>query len=91
MSATRRQVLARTGAVGVSIAFAGSVTELFTGTAAAHGAGRHGYGPLVPDPAGLLDLPKGFRYRVLSREGAPLPSGEGRTPGNHDGDRKSVV
>ncbi|KOG54255.1 Tat pathway signal sequence domain protein [Streptomyces griseoflavus] len=85
MSATRRQVLARTGAVGVSIAFAGSVTELFTGTAAAHGAGRHGYGPLVPDPAGLLDLPKGFRYRVLSREGAPLPSGEGRIPGNHDG------
>ncbi|MFH8344083.1 alkaline phosphatase PhoX [Streptomyces sp. NPDC018045] len=85
MSATRRQVLARTGALGVSIAFAGSIPEIFAGTAAARGAGRHGYGPLIPDPAGLLDLPEGFRYRVLSREGAPLPSGEGRIPGNHDG------
>ncbi|MFK8849888.1 alkaline phosphatase PhoX [Streptomyces sp. Ac-502] len=85
MSATRRQVLARTGALGVSIAFAGSIPELFAGTATAQSAGRHGYGPLIPDPAGLLDLPKGFRYRVLSREGDPLPSGEGRIPGNHDG------
>ena len=25
-----------------------------------------GYGPLVPDPAGLLDLPRGFQYRALS-------------------------
>ncbi|MEU7151519.1 alkaline phosphatase PhoX [Streptomyces sp. NPDC045470] len=85
MSATRRQVLARTGALGVSIAFAGSIPEIFAGTATARSAGRHGYGPLIPDPAGLLDLPEGFRYRVLSREGAPLSSGEGRIPGNHDG------
>ncbi|MEU5979341.1 alkaline phosphatase PhoX [Streptomyces sp. NPDC047315] len=80
---TRRQVLARTGVLGASIAFAGSVSELFAGTAAAHG--RRGYGPLVPDPAGLLDLPKGFRYRVLSREGEPLRSGEGAVPGCPDG------
>ncbi|MGV9314190.1 alkaline phosphatase PhoX [Streptomyces sp. NPDC003691] len=80
---TRRSVLARTGALGASIAFAGTLSELFAGTAAAHGRG--GYGPLVPDPAGLLDLPEGFRYRVLSREGEPLRSGEGLVPGNHDG------
>ncbi|MEU2280874.1 alkaline phosphatase PhoX [Streptomyces sp. NPDC013178] len=84
-AATRRQVLARTGALGVGIAFSGALSELFTGTAAAHDLGHTGYGPLVPDPHGLLDLPKGFRYRVLSREGDPLRSGEGPVPSNHDG------
>ncbi|MEO3975740.1 alkaline phosphatase PhoX [Streptomyces sp. CAU 1734] len=83
MSATRRHVLARTGALSAGIAFTGALTELFAGTAAAHGRG--GYGPLLPDPAGLLDLPEGFRYRVLSREGDPLRSGEGPVPGRHDG------
>ena len=83
MSATRREVLARTGALGAGIAFIGAFSELFAGTAAARG--HRGYGPLVPDPDGLLDLPKGFRYRVLSREGDPLRSGEGPVPSNHDG------
>ncbi|WKX73091.1 alkaline phosphatase PhoX [Streptomyces sp. XD-27] len=85
MSATRRQILAGTGALGASIAFAGSVPELFTGTAAAATDGSRGYGPLIPDPDGLLDLPEGFRYRVLSREGDALRSGEGTVPSNHDG------
>ncbi|MFJ3338034.1 PhoX family protein [Streptomyces sp. NPDC086766] len=82
-SATRRQVLARSGAVGLGIAFTGALSELFAGTASA--LGRSGYGPLVPDPNGLLDLPEGFRYQVLSREGDRLRSGEGRVPSNHDG------
>jgi secreted PhoX family phosphatase len=85
MSMTRRQAIARSGAVGAGIAFTGALSELFTGTAAAQGLGRHTYGPLVPDPKGLLDLPKGFTYRVLSREGDRLRSGEGRVPSNHDG------
>ncbi|MFD5323253.1 alkaline phosphatase PhoX [Streptomyces sp. NPDC127092] len=83
MSATRRQILAATA----GIAFTGAISELFTGSAAASAAlGRHaGYGPLVPDPHGLLDLPAGFRYKVLSRQGEPLRSGEGLVPSNHDG------
>ncbi|MEU3183701.1 alkaline phosphatase PhoX [Streptomyces sp. NPDC006923] len=85
MSATRRQILSRTATAAAGIAFSGAVPELFTGTATARGMGRGGYGPLEPDPRGLLDLPRGFRYRVLSREGDPLRSGEGRVPGNHDG------
>ncbi|MGW8454377.1 alkaline phosphatase PhoX [Streptomyces niveus] len=84
MSATRRQVLA-TGASVAGIAFTGAVSELFAGTAAAQEMGRSGYGPLVPDPDGLLDLPKGFRYRVLSRTGDELRSGEGQIPSNPDG------
>ncbi|MEU0943127.1 PhoX family protein [Streptomyces canus] len=83
--ATRRQVLARSGALGVGIAFTGALSELFAGTAAAQSLGHTGYGPLVPDPKGLLDLPKGFRYQVLSREGDQLRSGEGKVPSNHDG------
>lgn len=81
-TATRRQVLAGSGAAA-AIAFTGAFSELFAGTAAARG--HDGYGPLVPDPDGLLDLPKGFRYRVLSREGEPLRSGEGPVPSRHDG------
>ena len=39
-----------------------------------------GYGPLVPVPEAdtgevLLHLPKGFRYRVLSRIGRPMTDG----------------
>ncbi|MBT2364118.1 PhoX family protein [Streptomyces sp. ISL-10] len=83
MTATRRQVLAQAGAVGAGIAFTGAFSELFAGTAAARGHG--GYGPLVPDPDGLLDLPKGFRYKVLSREGDQLSLGQGPVPSNHDG------
>ena len=34
-----------------------------------------GYGPLVPDPAGLLDLPPGFSYRVISSLGDRMDDG----------------
>ncbi|WP_318205253.1 alkaline phosphatase PhoX [Streptomyces sp. SCL15-4] len=85
MSATRRQVLSAASALGAGIAFTGALSEVFAGTAAAQGMGGTGYGPLVPDPDGLLDLPKGFRYTVLSREGDQLRSGEGRVPSHHDG------
>jgi uncharacterized protein len=47
-------------------------------------SGSAGYGELVPDPGGLIDLPKGFQYRVISEEGTPLSSG-GTVPGDHDG------
>ncbi len=56
----------------------------------------HGYGPLVPDPEGLIDLPAGFQYRMMSpgvtrvqsdysdRFRSTLSNGEA-TPGLHDG------
>jgi secreted PhoX family phosphatase len=52
--------------------------------ASAQTDGRAGYGPLVPDPRGRLDLPEGFRYRVISREGSTLSNGT-PVPGDHDG------
>jgi secreted PhoX family phosphatase len=33
------------------------------------------YGPLVEDPGGVLDLPEGFQYRIISEEGNALRGG----------------
>ncbi|RFS86212.1 DUF839 domain-containing protein [Actinomadura spongiicola] len=86
MAVSRRQVLAGTGVVGAGIVFNGAVEHLFPGEKAdATIMRRDGYGPLVADPNGLLDLPRGFRYTVLSREGEPLRSGEGPVPSRCDG------
>lgn len=43
-----------------------------------------GYGPMRPDPDGLLDLPEGFSYRVLSRAGRRMDDGL-VTPDKFDG------
>lgn len=43
-----------------------------------------GYGPLVPDPRGVLDLPKGFGYQILSHTGNTMDDGF-RVPGAPDG------
>ena len=37
--------------------------------------GETGYGPLVEDPAGVLSLPRGFRYRILSTTGEDMADG----------------
>jgi secreted PhoX family phosphatase len=51
----------------------------------AHRHGGVGYGPLVPDPEGILALPAGFTYTILTYSGRTrLESGE-FTPGKHDG------
>lgn len=42
------------------------------------------YGPLKPDPAGVLDLPAGFSYTAFSQTGEPMSDGL-LTPGAHDG------
>ena len=43
-----------------------------------------GYGPLVPDPAGLIDLPSGFTYRIISSLDEPMDDGE-KVPDRADG------
>ncbi|WP_114952467.1 alkaline phosphatase PhoX [Sphingosinicella terrae] len=44
----------------------------------------HGYGDLAADPAGLLDLPRGFSYRVISSAGEAMDDGY-VTPDHFDG------
>jgi len=75
---------------GLALAATGSMATVIASTSSAHARQFRsrrpfeGYGELVTDPNGLLDLPKGFRYRVFSRSGEPLSVG-GMVPGSHDG------
>ncbi len=43
-----------------------------------------GYGPLIPDPEGVMDLPRGFSYRVISQIGQRMDDGL-LLPGSPDG------
>ena len=72
MAYSRRRFL-RTGATASAGLLVPNALQLLAARmAAAADAGSRaaatakGYGPLVPDPAGLLDLPAGFQYRALS-------------------------
>ena len=46
--------------------------------------GFGGYGPLIKDPNGILDLPQGFHYKMLSQAGDIMPNGD-KVPAMHDG------
>ena len=48
------------------------------------GAAEAGYGPLQPDPGGVIELPKGFQYRIISPEGTKLSNGA-PVPSDFDG------
>jgi hypothetical protein len=58
MTVSRRQVVAGAGATSLGFVLSGAVGSVFGGTAAAAGSKFTGYGELIPDPAGVVDLPK---------------------------------
>ena len=75
-----RRTLLRRGAVG-----AGGALALTPVASALAKPGRQaGYGPLVEDSAGLLDLPRGFHYRVVQSVEDRLSNGA-PVPGDFDG------
>ncbi|MFE5160039.1 alkaline phosphatase PhoX [Streptomyces sp. NPDC056697] len=84
--------VALVGSAGVLATAPGALAAEATDAGAAGVAGHQGqggaslgYGPLVEDPKGILALPKGFRYKIITRTGeTKLESGES-TPSNHDG------
>ncbi|WP_351225272.1 alkaline phosphatase PhoX [Streptomyces sp. NPDC002133] len=90
--------VALTGAVGALATAPGALAaeDNAEGTAAevtrgdGHGDGHGdthgpGYGPLISDPKGILALPAGFSYRIVTHSGVTkLESGE-FTPAKHDG------
>ncbi|WP_344933306.1 alkaline phosphatase PhoX, partial [Actinoplanes nipponensis] len=82
----RRDLLRAGAAGGLGIAIAGSL-EAIAGPLEAQAAARPraGYGPLVADPAGLLALPKGFRYRIVAEAGRTLLESGQPTPSDADG------
>lgn len=80
MQADRRQFLRATGTAFAALA-AASCTR---GAGLAGGGDWTGYGELIADPAGLIDLPRGFSYRVLSSLGDAMSDG-GTVPDAADG------
>ncbi|MFG1710556.1 alkaline phosphatase PhoX [Nonomuraea sp. M3C6] len=83
---SRRSFLRHSAAGGLGIALVGSV-EAIAGPGAARAAvGRAaGYGPLVPDPGGLLALPAGFSYKIVAEAGVTLLESGQPTPSDPDG------
>ncbi|MCB2065909.1 MAG: DUF839 domain-containing protein [Erythrobacter sp.] len=67
----RRRFLALTSSAFAGLALSACAPRA-TGVASA--ASRPS-GPLVPDPEGVLDLPQGFSYRVISRLGDMMDDG----------------
>lgn len=67
-----------------SIAFAGLARRALAAPGQDPGFEVPGYGSLVPDPGGLLDLPEGFTYRILSQAGETMDDGF-RVPDYFDG------
>lgn len=72
MALTRRDLFRNAALSGLALSAGSTFAGFpFGGTAS---AGPTGYGPLVPDPAGILDLPKGFEYRILAKGGDGYPT-----------------
>ena len=81
---TRRDLLKSSAVAGAGLFVAGYIDGLRFALPAV--AQPDGYGPLQPDPAGLLDLPTGFRYDVVTQAGRPLAGAvSGTVPGRPDG------
>ncbi|WP_432993745.1 alkaline phosphatase PhoX [Dactylosporangium sp. CA-233914] len=83
-SISRRGFLGASAAGGLGIVFAGSI-EAIAGPAAAATRSSFGYGPLVPDPAGILALPKGFSYKIVAQAGVTVLESGQPTPDDTDG------
>ncbi|WP_411288387.1 alkaline phosphatase PhoX [Phenylobacterium sp.] len=80
MAYSRRSFLAL---AATSAAFAG-VPQAFGQTGVTYRNEVTGYGPLIPDPKGLFELPEGFSYRVISEAGQRMDDGL-LTPDKMDG------
>lgn len=88
MPSTRRALLTGGVTAGVGIAVAGAVPSLAQATPKAprRSGGHKPFPPLEDDPKGILALPAGFRYTIVTRTGTTeLDHGQGLTPSSHDG------
>jgi secreted PhoX family phosphatase len=87
MSLARRSLLTG-GAAGVGLVVSGAAPSLAAASPQS-GSGRSGHRPFPPlmdDPQGLLALPPGFHYEVVTYAGkTKLKDDNAFTPSNHDG------
>jgi secreted PhoX family phosphatase len=80
----RRQFLAtvaKGGVVGAtSLAFAGLLNRLPAEDPPDTSTTPPGFGPLVQDPEGVIDLPEGFSYQLIGRTGEIMADGQPTPP-----------
>ena len=75
---SRRTLLGGAAATGIGISLAGDF-QAVAGTRPSVG-----YGELVPDPAGILSLPQGFSYRIVTQSGVTAMVDGAFTPSDPD-------
>ncbi len=81
---TRRDFLIGSAAVTLGFSGLGRFVARAGIVAASEESSAFGWGPLRPDEAGILDLPLGFEYQVISRHGERMSDGL-LVPPLHDG------
>ncbi len=82
---SRRNFLQRAAATGAGVVLVGASDVLLTAPNGFAAPRAIGYGPLLPDPAGRLALPEGFRYTIVTEAGKTMLDSGHPTPGSHDG------
>jgi uncharacterized protein len=86
---TRRRFVEGSAALGAGLTLGGPISALAARAGQSRARRTLGYGQLQPTPeqdSGLewLELPPGFRYRIINRQGEPMDDGN-PTPGIFDG------
>jgi hypothetical protein len=84
VSLSRRSFLTLAGAGATGFLIATNLKNFSLKAATGKSSTAKGFGKLVADPKGILDLPEGFQYRIISQKGDLMSDGT-IVPSRHDG------
>lgn len=84
MNLSRRNFLGLTGVGAAIFVLASPLKNLYANLATGQPIASKKFGDLIPDPQGVIDLPEGFKYHILSSVGTQMNDGN-LVPDNHDG------
>ena len=84
MGLSRRNFLSLTGVGAAGFLLASPLKNLQANFANGKSTASTKFGSLVPDPQGIIDLPQGFKYRVISSVRTKMDDGN-LVPDLHDG------
>lgn len=84
MKLSRRNFFMLAGTTTSGIVFASCLKKFYAQASGSEVSMSKGFGKLIPDPKKILDLPKGFQYRIISKTGDKMSDGT-IVPVNPDG------